>query len=192
LLDRRLNPLPFDQTVSASGLQQPQDLNLEDLSLEYRNPPLLPPFPVEHNPTEYNPTLVHDFFASDVPPQGHDVPQFNCDFCSRTFSLRYELNIHVKIHTKPFKCPIKTCDFQGARYRKDRDRHIVSRHRAHVPNLKRFYCPIETCKHSETNKEGFARTDGLKRHLGKAHLEIKRERILGLIRKITTHSFHHL
>jgi hypothetical protein len=91
LLDRRLNPTPSDQTVFASGMQQPRDLNLEHLLQENRNPPLLPQIPVEHNFTEINSTLVHDLFALDVPQQGPHVPQFNCDDCSRTFSLRYEL-----------------------------------------------------------------------------------------------------
>lgn len=54
------------------------------------------------------------------------------------------------------------------------DRHIDSKHAGELPGTRRFFCPVQTCKHSKANKEGFPRLDGLKRHVGSAHPGLKK------------------
>ena len=93
-------------------------------------------------------------------------------FSSAPWLIWTACSTHIKSHTKPHKCPVQTCSFKGSRYRHGRDRHVDSRHRTEVPDTRRFYCPIEPCKYSESYGRGFARADGLKRHTGKAHKEI--------------------
>lgn len=181
MLDSRLNPPPPHQTVFAPDIQQLQGLNFNLLQLEYGNfPPYLSPLfysplqllPIDRHFTEPVSVPVHDAYNTDAPPQGLHDPQFTCNFCSRTFPQRYQLNTHLKAHTLPFKCSIPSCQSPGFRYSKDLDRHINSVHITEVPGTRRFYCPVETCKHSEAYGNGFARLDNANRHKRTAHRKI--------------------
>ncbi|KAH6680527.1 hypothetical protein B0J14DRAFT_471131, partial [Halenospora varia] len=64
----------------------------------------------------------------------------------------------------PFKCTTSSCRGLGFRYRKDLTRHLEEVH-----GTRRFYCPVETCKHSEANRKGLARLNNINRHVRKAH-----------------------
>lgn len=77
----------------------------------------------------------------------------------------------MKRHIRPFKCPIPSCQNLGFEYRKCLTRHMDSVHEE-SPGARRFYCPVETCKHAEVNGKGLARLDNIRRHVRQTHPEI--------------------
>lgn len=52
--------------------------------------------------------------------------RFKCAFCSASFQTKPKLNVHVKKHTKPHKCPVAGCGYEAAE-KKSLERHIISR-----------------------------------------------------------------
>ncbi|KAB8290174.1 hypothetical protein EYC80_011043 [Monilinia laxa] len=82
-------------------------------------------------------------------------PQFNagssatltnpsCPKCQRAFARACDLNVHMKSHTLPFKCPKPSCDFRGSRYLKGQERHIKEKHPELRPNAERYFCPMDS------------------------------------------------
>lgn len=68
----------------------------------------------------------------------------------------------------PFTCP--HCG-HGTRKRRDMHRHVVANH-TEKANRPRFFCEESSCKGS---RRGFARQDGLLRHMNEVHKRIRRD-----------------
>ena len=72
---------------------------------------------------------------------------------------------HRKRHSPQHKCPEAGCNllFQ---YKKDADRHRITRHRDVIQDAPLFYCPHSTCKF---HIRGFPRQDNFQRHVRTQH-----------------------
>jgi len=133
---------------------------------------LLSSSPLDRPPNEFIQTFIdlplaqppQSQVSPQIPAHGLNVPPNTCLICSRSFSLPCQLNQHIKSHTRPFKCPVPSCPRQGFHLRKDRRRHINSKHSGLDPDTGRYYCPFEGCKYSKKKGNGMSRLDNLRRH----------------------------
>ena len=72
---------------------------------------------------------------------------------------------HVKSHGRSFKCHEEGCTIKGFSCLKDLNRHVLT-HRRRDGMSNQYFCKFVDCKSST---KGFARRDGLLRHLRKQH-----------------------
>lgn len=116
--------------------------------------------------------------ASSVPisaerPWGHrDSPGTNkenleiglyvCHMCNKHYSRHCDLNKHVKMHNRSFKCPVQGCRYNtfGWPTEKELERHHNDKHSA-APRV--FSCWYQPCTY--TSK----RESNCKQHMEKAH-----------------------
>jgi hypothetical protein len=82
--------------------------------------------------------------------------------CDKIFTRNCDLAKHEKTHSRPFKCPEKTCRYheQGLPTEKERDRHINDKHSASPRYFHCKYCPFKTkrdsnCKQHMEKKHGW-------------------------------------
>ncbi|CZR62146.1 uncharacterized protein PAC_12043 [Phialocephala subalpina] len=98
---------------------------------------------------------------------------YTCSYCAQSFTKKFLLTKHKKIHTKPITCPFApTCQHRAARER-DMQRHIDV-HRAKdnaglQPNVPNFACSVNGCRFERV---GFKRKDQLTRHMRKVHTRL--------------------
>ena len=86
-----------------------------------------------------------------------------CDrSCDKIFHRKCDLAKHEKTHTRPFKCPEKTCKYhdQGLPTEKERDRHVNDKHSANPRYFHCKYCTFKTkrdsnCKQHMEKKHGW-------------------------------------
>jgi len=181
LLDLRLTQPPSEYSGDSLGTQLSQN-SLPQPRPEARDvPPSLDRFIpnsasagpagwlAPESQLQPEPQPLHNHSSPQVPPQGPNVPPNTCHFCQRSFSKTYQLNRHIKSHTRPFRCPNETCPNQGFQFCKDLTRHLRAKHPEQVPEADRYYCSIDACKHSKRGGKGFARLDHLNRHERKKH-----------------------
>jgi len=149
-------------------MQQPIEHSLNYLSSEYRDPHPSSLFFNASSPVDYNDEASYSPSATTGAQQGYDDSQFFCSFdveaCSQIFRTAGDLNIHMKVHYPPFECTIPACRGLSFRYHKD-----LTRHEREVHGTTQYYCPVETCKHSEAYGVGINRPANLDRHVLKAH-----------------------
>lgn len=82
--------------------------------------------------------------------------------CEKIFNRKCDLAKHEKTHSRPFKCPEKTCKYhdQGLPTEKERDRHVNDKHSANPRYFHCHYCPFKTkrdsnCKQHMEKKHGW-------------------------------------
>jgi hypothetical protein len=82
--------------------------------------------------------------------------------CDKIFNRKCDLAKHEKTHSRPFKCPEKTCKYhdQGLPTEKERDRHVNDKHSANPRYYQCKYCPFKTkrdsnCKQHMEKKHGW-------------------------------------
>lgn len=80
--------------------------------------------------------------------------------CDKVFTRKCDLAKHEKTHSRPFKCPEKTCKYheQGLPTEKERDRHINDKHSANPRYFHCRFCPFKT-----------KRDSNCKQHMEKKH-----------------------
>ena len=98
--------------------------------------------------------------------------------CGKIFTRRCDLAKHQKTHSRPFKCPEKTCKYheEGLPTEKERDRHINDKHSAN-PHF--YECQYRGCDF-KTKRES-----NCKQHMEKKH-GYKYERAKGSSRIVKT------
>jgi len=107
---------------------------------------------------------LYDYFPrSSV--QNDTVETFQCPECHESFSMKHQLNTHLKKHTLPFKC--SDCD-ASFRYKKDLSRHCASKHQSEG-SVAKLFCPYDGCKYGIELGQGFTRKDNLNRHIKSRH-----------------------
>ena len=82
--------------------------------------------------------------------------------CDKIFNRKCDLAKHEKTHSRPFKCPEKTCKYhdQGLPTEKERDRHVNDKHSINPRYFHCKYCPFKTkrdsnCKQHMEKKHGW-------------------------------------
>jgi hypothetical protein len=82
--------------------------------------------------------------------------------CDKIFNRKCDLAKHEKTHSRPFKCPEKTCKYhdQGLPTEKERERHVNDKHSANPRYYQCKYCPFKTkrdsnCKQHMEKKHGW-------------------------------------
>ncbi len=82
--------------------------------------------------------------------------------CDKIFNRKCDLAKHEKTHSRPFKCPEKTCKYhdQGLPTEKERDRHVNDKHSSNPRYFHCKYCPFKTkrdsnCKQHMEKKHGW-------------------------------------
>jgi hypothetical protein len=82
--------------------------------------------------------------------------------CDKIFNRKCDLAKHEKTHSRPFKCPEKTCKYhdQGLPTEKERERHVNDKHSANPHYYQCKYCPFKTkrdsnCKQHMEKKHGW-------------------------------------
>lgn len=82
--------------------------------------------------------------------------------CDKIFNRKCDLAKHEKTHSRPFKCPEKTCKYheQGLPTEKERDRHVNDKHSSNPRYFHCSYCPFKTkrdsnCKQHMEKKHGW-------------------------------------
>jgi hypothetical protein len=70
--------------------------------------------------------------------------------CDKIFTRKCDLSKHEKTHSRPFKCPEKTCKYheQGLPTEKERDRHINDKHDPNPHFYKCNFCEFRTKRES--------------------------------------------
>jgi hypothetical protein len=96
--------------------------------------------------------------------------------CDKIFNRKCDLAKHEKTHSRPFKCPEKTCKYheQGLPTEKERDRHVNDKHSANPRYFHCKYCPFKT-----------KRDSNCKQHMEKKH-GWRYERVKGSSKSMTT------
>jgi len=93
-------------------------------------------------------------------PVGDRLPSasFLCEYCPREFSKQFELNKHIRTHTKPLRCEV--CHAFSAAEQKDLNRHLWSHHPLYAEshNIRRDSGKCKDCG------EKYTRSDNLDRH----------------------------
>jgi len=172
LLVRGYSPAPPDNSVFAQETPQPPSQDHASLPApsEYGYSassalPSVPDFPIDDfiDVPETPPSL---------PAQTSKPDSFACPSCLRNFPRTRDLNHHIKAtHEPTFRCP--NCPIKPFGLSKDLDRHMKQVHPESVPGLRRFYCPVATCKHSVGKGKGWLRADNHRRHVKTKHPEIR-------------------
>ncbi|KAF7508996.1 hypothetical protein GJ744_008552 [Endocarpon pusillum] len=82
--------------------------------------------------------------------------------CDKIFNRKCDLAKHEKTHSRPFKCPEKTCKYhdQGLPTEKERDRHVNDKHSTNPRYFHCKYCVFKTkrdsnCKQHMEKKHGW-------------------------------------
>jgi len=159
----------YDAFLSSSP--QPED-RLQELSYPFLDASLN---------TEVGTEQSQGLSATNASSQQSNVPPFRCSKCSDTFRTQGGLNRHNKSHSKPHKCTEPLCpkSLEGFQYKKDRDRHVRTRHPHIVPPdaQVKYYCPVAECRFSLNHYAGWGRKDNYERHMAsyanKPHLPPK-------------------
>ncbi|KAK8110662.1 uncharacterized protein PG998_007119 [Apiospora kogelbergensis] len=98
-------------------------------------------YPSDHDPSTINKEETMSSLAvsntsneSSPPPPSSmkTIPEpvfcaYICPHCPRSFPKRFQLNIHVQRHTKPFACPVFECETKHGAQR-DLYRHMWTKH----------------------------------------------------------------
>jgi hypothetical protein len=102
-----------------------------------------------------------------------DITTFTCphDGCALRLASQPALNVHIKKHTRPFKCEDESCEYsyKGFAAKKELDKHRDSKHR--LPSSSGYLCPVSKCKYSRclTPK---TRRDNFLRHIKRRHQDL--------------------
>jgi hypothetical protein len=191
-LDLRRNPPSTEHDVGDLGETQHNQPLPQPRSELRDTPPSLDRFiPPDQYLLQPQPQPQHNLFQPRSPPQGPDVPPNTCPNCQssfpKPFQLKYVISAvsqeifipdmltrlhcskHLKTHTRPHKCPVETCPSPGFQLRKDRDRHMRSKHPEQALYAKKYHCTVENCGYSERGGKFLARRDHLRRHMKHKH-----------------------
>lgn len=96
--------------------------------------------------------------------KGAEPLQMRCsdETCGKIFTRKCDLAKHEKTHSRPFKCPEKTCKYHdmGLPTEKERDRHVNDKHSANPHFYHCQFCPFKTkrdsnCKQHMEKKHGW-------------------------------------
>lgn len=91
-------------------------------------------------------------------------PDFRCSWpdCGWKFKRAYDLQQHLRTHTRPCKCPVPTCKYHeyGWPTEKLLGRHVNEKH---APQIAMYECEFKPCPYKSK------RESNCKQHMEKAH-----------------------
>lgn len=99
---------------------------------------------------------------SSAPSSTTSEGSFGCSECAQTFAKKCLLNRHINTHTRPYRCPFRSCTERRATNR-DLKRHMVVHDPVSAPA---YLCTEQGCMYAV---KGFKRKDNLKRHMENIH-----------------------
>ncbi|KAF2792873.1 hypothetical protein K505DRAFT_48715 [Melanomma pulvis-pyrius CBS 109.77] len=138
-----------------------------------------PPFPGDWSLFGNTSTDIESQNPNESTTLSADHDSHICKHCGKIFPRQCDLNKHMKLHIRPYRCLVKDCpkSWSGFIQQSHLDRHMNAVHREQLSESVEYHCPKENCRMQTWRK------DGMTRHIKTQHPGEQGEPI----RKIVTH-----